>query len=60
MPYHQGKCFIFLRGISTRFDLENFEVGSTCIFEMMISYLTVPEYKLVLYHGLLCMLLTEA
>ena len=39
-------------------DLENFEVGS--MFEMMISSLNVPEYKLVLYHELLCMLLTES
>ena len=29
------------------------------MFEMMISSLQVPECKLVLYHELLCMLLTD-
>ena len=58
MPYHRGYFFIFLKGISTMFGLENFGGGS--MFEMMISSLKVPECKPVLYHELLCMLLTES
>ena len=37
------------------FDLENFGGGS--MFEIMISFLTVPECIPMFYHELLCMLL---
>ena len=58
----KGNFLFSLKGSSTMFDLENFEVGSILVtmFEMMISSLNVPEYKLVLYHELFCMLLTES